>query len=187
MKKIWIPLVIFLVIIIVMLIGMYNTFVTKDQAVNKAWAQVENVMQRRADLINNLVETVKGYASHERGTFIEVAKARAQIQSAKTVGEMIDADNQLTSALSKLMLVVERYPELKANQNFLALQDELAGTENRISVERKRYIEAVNDYNSYAKKFFRRQMAGLFGFPAEREYFKAVEGAKTPPKVDFSQ
>lgn len=159
-----------------------NTLVELEENTKRAWAQVESVLQRRMDLIPNLVETVKGYAEHEKGVFTEVAEARAKVGGAQTVGEKIQANNQLTSALSRLLLVVERYPDLKANQNFLALQDELAGTENRIAVERKRYNDAAGLYNSTRRKIPYSFFASGF---SEAPYYKAEEGAKTAPKVKF--
>lgn len=165
--------------------GYYNKIVTLDENVDNSWSQVENVLQRRADLIPNLVNTVKGYATHEREVLIQVTEARAKVGGAATREEKIDANNQLTAALARLLLVVERYPDLKASQNFLALQDELAGTENRIAVERHRYNEAVKDYNTYVRRFPKNLMAKLFGYSKEDVYFKAAEGAKDAPKVEF--
>ena len=164
--------------------GNYNTFVRLDQAVKSAWAQVENQLQRRYDLIPNLVETVKGYAKHEREVLTEVTNARAKVGGAGTVPDKIAANNELSGALSRLLLVVERYPDLKANQNFLHLQDELAGTENRIAVERMRYNEAVKVYNQTIKSFPANLLAGMFGF-REAAFFDAPKDAKTAPKVQF--
>ncbi len=164
--------------------GNYNTFVRLDQAVKSAWAQVENQLQRRYDLIPNLVETVKGYAKHEREVLTEVTNARAKVGGAGTVPDKIAANNELSGALSRLLLVVERYPDLKANQNFLHLQDELAGTENRIAVERMRYNEAVKVYNQTIKSFPANLLAGMFGF-REAAFFDAPKEAKTAPKVQF--
>jgi len=164
--------------------GNYNTFVRLDQAVKSAWAQVENQLQRRYDLIPNLVETVKGYAKHEREVLTEVTNARAKVGGAGTVTDKIAANNELSGALSRLLLVVERYPDLKANQNFLHLQDELAGTENRIAVERMRYNEAVKVYNQTIKSFPANLLAGMFGF-REAAFFDAPKEAKTAPKVQF--
>ncbi len=164
--------------------GMYNQFVMLDEGVKTAWAQVENQLQRRFDLIPNLIETVKGYAAHEQETFIGLTNARSKIAGAQTPQAMIDANNALSSALSRLMVVVERYPDLKANQNFIRLQDELAGTENRLSVERRRYNEAVRMYNQKIRSFPERIFAGMFGF--ERANLFEVEGeAKQAPKVKF--
>jgi len=164
--------------------GNYNTFVRLDQAVKSAWAQVENQLQRRYDLIPNLVETVKGYAKHEREVLTEVTNARAKVGGAGTVPDKIAANNELSGALSRLLLVVERYPDLKANQNFLHLQDELAGTENRIAVERMRYNEAVKVYNQTIKSFPANLLAGMFGFK-DGAFFDAAQEAKTAPKVQF--
>ncbi len=164
--------------------GNYNKFVRLDQTVKSAWAQVENQLQRRFDLIPNLVETVKGYARHEKDVLIEVTNARAKVGGAGTVPDKIAANNELSGALSRLLLVVERYPDLKANQNFLHLQDELAGTENRIAVERMRYNEAVKVYNQTIKSFPANLIAGMFGFK-EGAFFDAPKEAKTAPKVQF--
>jgi LemA protein len=171
-----------LVILAGSVIGWRNTLVGLDEQVKKTWGNVENQLQRRMDLIPNLVETVKGYASHEKEVLISVTKARASVAGAGTTQEKIDANNQLTSALSRLLVVVEKYPDLKANQNFLALQDELAGTENRISVERTRYNEAVNAFNATRRKIPYSFFAGSF---PEAAYFKAATEAKEAPKVSF--
>lgn len=164
--------------------GQYNGLVTEDEAVKAGWAQVENQLQRRYDLIPNLVETVKGYAAHERETLEAVTEARARVGGAGTVDEKIEANQQLTSALSRLLLVVERYPDLKANQNFIRLQDELAGTENRISTERRRYNELVQSYNTRVRSFPTNIFAGMFGFERAPVYESAAE-AQTAPRVDF--
>ncbi len=164
------------------LIGWRNKLVVLDEEVKKAWANVDNQLQRRMDLIPNLVETVKGYAAHEEKVLTEVTKARASVAGAGTPQEKIEANNQLTSALSRLLVVVEKYPDLKANQNFMALQDELAGTENRISVERKRYNEAVNAFNGTRRRIPYSFFAG--SFPAAA-YFEAAPEAKSAPKVTF--
>ncbi|MBN1282221.1 MAG: LemA family protein [Proteobacteria bacterium] len=166
-------------------VGRYNQLVTVNESVTTAWAQVENVLQRRNDLIPNLVNTVKGYAAQEQKVFIDVTEARAKVGGATTVPEKVEANNQLTAALGRLLLVVERYPDLKSNQNFLALQDELAGTENRIAVERMRYNEAVKAYNVFVRRFPNNLLAGIFGYSRENVYFKAEEGAKEAPEVDF--
>ena len=164
--------------------GTYNNFVSMDESVKSAWSQVENQLQRRADLIPNLVETVKGYAKQEKDVFIEVTNARAKVGGAGSIPEKIQANNELSSALSRLLVVVENYPELKSNQNFLKLQDELAGTENRIAVERRRYNEAVQKYNVGVRSFPANLMASLFGFkPAT--FFEAPEAAKAAPPVKF--
>src|SRR5512137_1614361 len=164
--------------------GTYNQFVTLDEGVKSAWAQVENQLQRRYDLIPNLVETVKGYAKQEKEVLVEVTNARARVGGATTVPDKISANNELTGALSRLLVVVERYPELKSNQNFLRLQDELAGTENRVSVERKRYNDAVKIYNQAIRTFPANFVAGMFGFK-EATFFKVEEAAKAAPKVKF--
>ena len=165
-------------------IGTYNKLVKLDEEVKSAWAQVENQLQRRNDLIPNLVETVKGYAKHEKELLVEVTKARASVSGAKNIEEKIKANNQLTSALSRLLVVVERYPDLKANENFLRLQDELAGTENRLAVERRRYNETVKRYNTALRSFPTNLVARFFGFK-EATFFKAPESAKQVPKVKF--
>lgn len=164
--------------------GTYNNFVTLDETVKTAWAQVENQLQRRYDLIPNLVETVKGYAKQEKDVFVEVTNARAKVGGAGSVPDKINANNELTSALSRLLIVVERYPDLKSNQNFMRLQDELAGTENRIAVERKRYNDAVRIYNIAVKSFPANILAGMFGF-APATLFEAPAAAKTAPQVKF--
>jgi len=164
--------------------GNYNRFVRLDQTVKSAWAQVENQLQRRLDLIPNLVETVKGYAKQEKDVMIEVTNARAKVGQAATVPDKIAANNELSGALSRLLLVVEKYPDLKSNQNFLHLQDELAGTENRIAVERMRYNEAVKIYNQTIKSFPANLIAGMFGFK-EAAFFEAPKEAKAAPKVQF--
>jgi LemA protein len=164
--------------------GNYNTFVTLDEAVKSSWAQVENQLQRRYDLIPNLVETVKGYAKQEKDVLIEVTNARAKVGGAGSVPEKISANNELSSALSRLLVVVERYPDLKSNQNFLHLQDELAGTENRIAVERKRYNDAVKTYNVAIRSFPANLLAGMFNFQAAT-FFEAPAQAKAAPQVKF--
>ena len=164
--------------------GTYNQFVRLDEAVKASWSQVENQLQRRYDLIPNLVETVKGYAAHEKEVLTEVTNARARVGGAATVDEKIKANNELTGALSRLLVVVERYPDLKANQNFIRLQDELAGTENRIAVERRRYNEVVQAYNVAIRSFPANLFAGLFGFKAAA-FFEAPAAAKTVPEVKF--
>ncbi len=166
------------------LISRYNTMVTGNEAIDEAWAQVENVLQRRADLIPNLVETVKGYAAQEKQIFIEVAEARSRLAGAVNPREAAAANEGLTTALGRLLAIAENYPDLKSNQNFLRLQDELAGSENRIAVERRRYNESVRTYNASIKRFPNNFLAGTFGFD-EREYFEAEEAAKEVPKVDF--
>src|SRR4030043_339429 len=160
----------------------YNQFVVLDENVKTSWAQVENQLQRRYDLIPNLVETVKGYAKQEKSVLVEVTNARARVGGAGTVPDKIAANNQLSGALSRLLLVVERYPDLKSNQNFMRLQDELAGTENRIAVERMRYNEAVKAYNEAIRTFPGNIIAGMFSFK-ESPYFEAPKDAKTAPQA----
>ncbi len=164
--------------------GTYNSLVRLDEGIKGAWAQVENQLQRRYDLIPNYVETVKGYARHEKEVFLKVTEARSKVGGATNVKDKIEANNQLSSALSRLLLVVERYPDLKANQNFIRLQDELAGTENRIAVERRRYNEAVKTYNVKIRSFPTNILAGMFDFTMA-EFFKVAEIAKEVPKVKF--
>ena len=163
----------------------YNRLVVLDENVNSAWAQVETVLQRRYDLIPNLVNTVKGYAKQEAGVLTEVTRLRSQWSQAKTPAQKAQAATALEGALGRLMVVVERYPDLKSNQNFLALQDELAGTENRVAVERRRYNEAVRAYNAAIRRFPANIVAGLFGFQRREAYFKAEQGAEKAPKVQF--
>ena len=162
----------------------YNRFVALDEGVKASWAQVENQLQRRYDLIPNLVETVKGYASHESETLIEVTNARARVGQSQNPQEKMEANNALSSALGRLLVVVEQYPDLKANQNFIRLQDELAGTENRIAVERRRYNEQVREYNQRLRTFPDNVVANMFGFE-RAELFQAVEESKQAPKVEF--
>ena len=163
-----------------------NEMVRKNEAIKQAWAQVDVVLQRRADLIPNLVETVKGYAKQEQTVFGDIANARAGLLNAKTPADKIAANGQLDGALGRLLAIVENYPDLKSNQNFMALQDELAGTENRIAVERRRYNEAIQDYNTYIGLFPNSIFAAWAGFQRNNDYFAASEGARQAPKVDFS-
>jgi len=164
--------------------GTYNRFVSMDETVKGAWAQVENQLQRRYDLIPNLVETVKGYAKQEKDVLVEVTNARARVGGAGTVPDKIKANNELSGALSRLLVVVERYPDLKSNQNFIRLQDELAGTENRIAVERMRYNDAVKAYNVAIRSFPANLFAGMFGFE-KAAFFEAPAVAKATPQVKF--
>ena len=164
-----------------------NQMAIKREAVNSAWSQVDVVLQRRADLIPNLVETVKGYAAQEQAVFGEIARARSALLNAKTPADKIAANQQLDSALGRLLVVVENYPQLKSNENFLRLQDELAGTENRIAVERRRYNEVVQDYNTYISLFPNNLIASMSGFARNDAYFKADEGARQAPKVNFEK
>jgi LemA protein len=162
----------------------YNTMVTQSEQVDAAWSEVENQLQRRNDLIPNLVNTVKGFAAQEQDVLVKVTEARSRVAGAGTPEQKIQASNELSGALSRLLVVVEKYPELKSNQNFLRLQDELAGTENRLAVARMRYNEVVREYNTTIKKFPTNLMASVFGFQA-KPYFEAPEGAKEAPKVEF--
>jgi len=164
----------------------YNTFVGQEEAIKAQWAQVENQLQRRNDLIPNLVETVKGYAQHEESVFKDVADARTQLLSAKSPEEKIGAANRETSALGRLLAIAENYPQLKANEQFNRLMDELAGTENRLAVERMRYNEKVQEYDTSRRRFPANLTAKMFGFK-EYPYFQAPPDAKTVPKVNFSK
>ena len=166
-------------------VSRHNQMAIKREAVNAAWAQVDVVLQRRADLIPNLVQTVKGFAVHEEQVFSEIAQARSALIGARTPSEKIAANGALDSALSRLLVITENYPQLKSNENFLRLQDELAGTENRIAVERRRYNEAVQGYNTYISLFPNSLVASLSGFTRNDAYFKTEEGARTAPKVNF--
>src|SRR6202049_4360194 len=164
----------------------YNKFVGQEEAIKAQWAQVENQLQRRNDLIPNLVETVKGYAAHEEGVFKEIADSRSRLLSAKSPDETIAAANQQTSALGRLLLIVENYPNLKANEQFNGLMDELSGTENRIAVERMRYNERVQEYDTARRQFPANLTAKVFGFK-EYPFFAAPPEAKQVPKVNFSK
>lgn len=183
-------LLIVVVLVLIILIpflylkGTYNSLVTLDESVKGAWAQVENQLQRRYDLIPNLVETVKGYAKQEREVFVQVTEARSRVGGAASITDKIGANNQLSSALSRLLLVVERYPELKSNTNFIRLQDELAGTENRIAVERRRYNEMVKTFNIKIRRFPTNLIAGMFGFE-KATFFEVPEERQEAPQVKF--
>ncbi len=183
-------LIVIIVIVLIILIpflylkGTYNSLVTMDEEIKGAWAQVENQLQRRYDLIPNLVETVKGYAAHEREVFIQVTEARSKVAGAANIPDKIAANNDLSAALSRLLVVVERYPELKANTNFIRLQDELAGTENRIAVERRRYNEMVKAFNARIRRFPTNIVAGMFGFE-KAAYFEVPQERQEAPKVKF--
>ena len=184
-KKIWIGLGVLALLIILFIVGTYNSLVRLDNTVDNKWADVETQYQRRVDLIPNLVNTVKGYAAHEKDLFTEITKLRSQWASARgNVQRQIQTANQIDSASSRLLLVAENYPDLKASTNFLALQDELAGTENRIAVARQRYNEAVKNLNIKTETFPSNMVANMFGFD-EREYFEAIEGAEVAPTVEF--
>ncbi len=182
------------IVLAAMFVKPYNKMVQKDEECSKAWANVENAYQRRLDLIPNLVKTVQGAADYEKGTLTEVIEARAKATSVQvdpsnlteeSIAKFQSAQDQLGSALSRLMVVVERYPELKANENFLELQAQLEGTENRIAVERGKFNETVNDYNSYIRRFPNNIIAGMFNFD-KKGYFKATEGADKAPDVEFN-
>jgi LemA protein len=185
MKRLLMVLLVLAVIIILPVIAVYNGIVSKHETITAKWAQVENQLQRRNDLIPNLVNTVKGYAAHEKTVFEDVTKARSQWAGASTVEEKVRAAAAVDSALARLLLVVENYPNLKADQTFLRLMDELSGTENRIAVERMRYNEAVKDYNITVRVFPGNIVAGIFGYKPATEYFKAEEKAKAVPEVKF--
>lgn len=167
-------------------VGRRNQMAIKREAVNAAWAQVDVVLQRRADLIPNLVETVKGFAIQEQTVFGDIAKARSALLGASTPAGKIAANGQLDGALGRLLVIVENYPQLKSNENFMRLQDELAGTENRIAVERRRYNETIQDYNTYISLFPNSLVASLGGFARNDAYFKTDEGARTAPKLNFN-
>jgi len=168
-----------------MYVGRRNQMVIKNQAVEAQWHQVDVDLQRRADLIPNLVETVKGYAAQEQTVFGDIAKARSALLSAQSPSERIAANAQVEGALGRLLVIVENYPQLKSNENFLRLQDELAGTENRIAVERRRYNEAVQDYNTYIGLFPNNIFAGWAGFKPNNAYFSVTENGREVPKVAF--
>ncbi len=166
-------------------VGRRNEMVRKQEQVNAAWSQVDVVLQRRADLIPNLVETVKGYAAQEQKVFGDIANARAALLAARNPQEKIAANGQLDGALGRLLAIVENYPQLRSNENFLRLQDELAGTENRIAVERRRYNETVQDYNTYISLFPNNLVAGFAGFSRNNAYFKAEAASRQAPRVQF--
>jgi len=197
MKKGWIILIVVVVVLLMIysfLKNNYNALVTLEENVNQAWAQVSNQYQRRADLIPNLVETVKGYAAHEKETFAAVTEARAKIGQLTVTPEVLNnpeafarfqqVQGEIGSVLSRLMAISENYPQLKANENFLALQSQLEGTENRIAVERKRFNETVQMYNTTIRRFPTNILAGMFGF-GKKLYFEAQPGAEVAPKVEF--
>jgi LemA protein len=193
MKKILLGSIAAIILFVIFFFGWFisvnNTLVSLDENVKTKWAQVENVYQRRADLIPNLVSTVKGYAKHEADVLEEVTKARSQVgqvhvDSSDDLKKFDQAQGQLTSALSRLLVVSEKYPDLKADKSFLALQSQLEGTENRITIERQRFNEAAQEYNTYLRKFPQSLIAGMRNFH-EKAYFEADAGAKTAPKVEF--
>lgn len=192
MKKIIIPivvsvglLVVLIIAAIVLLVPRYNQFVNLDEAVNEELAQIETQLERRADLIPNLVSTVQGYADQESEIFTAVAEARTQIGNASDVDELSDANDNMTSALSRLIALQENYPDLKSDTQFTGLRDELAGTENRIAVARQDYNTVVADYNRNTRTFPGNLVAGLFGFN-EKDYFEASETSREVPEVDFN-
>ncbi len=184
MNKTVLGIVAVVLIAVMMIFSGYNSLVSMNENVNGKWSQVENQLQRRNDLIPNLVSTVKGYAAHESEVFQAVSDARAKLGGAKTVSDVNAANSEVTSALSRLLMVAENYPDLKANTNFLQLQDELAGTENRIAVARKDYNDSVQGFNAKIKSLPTSLYAGMLGFNA-RDYFKVEESAKAVPKVQF--
>ncbi len=188
MKKIWIVLGVILVVVIMAFSwykGGYNQAIAKDEAVKSAWAQVDNQLQRRNDLIPNLISTVKGFAAHEKEIFTEVTRLRSQWGKSASIGSKIENANAMGGALSRLLLVAENYPQLKSNENFLSLQAQLEGTENRIAVERMRYNLTVKDFNRFQRLFFGRFFAAQAGVTEPAAYFEAVEGASKVPEVKF--
>jgi LemA protein len=188
MKKVLIALgviVIVALIVVGSLVGSRNRFVAADENINSQWSEVDTQIQRRADLIPNLVNTVKGFASHETEVFNGIAEARAKLAGARSIPEKISANNQMDSALSRLLVVVENYPQLKSDKNFIALQDELSGTENRIAVARRNYNLALQNYNTMIRTFPGNIAASMFGFQKKDAYFQASESAKAVPQVNF--
>jgi LemA protein len=173
-----------IVILIFTYIGIYNSLIKTNENVNNKWAQVETQYQRRVDLIPNLVSTVKGYANFEQKTLTDITALRSQWQNAKTPEEKVDSANQIESTLSKLLVIAENYPDLKANQNFIALQDELANTENKIAVERGRYNDAVKEFNTKIKIFPESMVAKRLGY-TDRKYFESKPGSDEAPKINF--
>lgn len=187
MKALGLGVVVILILVGVMamsVIGTYNSFVQMDESIKAAWAQINNQLQRRADLIPNLVNTVKGYAAHERDVLARLADARARLAGARSPQDAVAANDQLSGALARLLVIVEQYPQLKADQTFIRLMDELAGTENRIAVERRRYNEEVQAYNQARRRFPGSMIAGMFGFN-EAVYFDVPQSAREAPRVDF--
>ena len=185
MKKILIGLAVVIVLLIISFVSVYNGIVSKHETITAKWAQVENQLQRRNDLIPNLVNTVRGYTAYEQKVLTDVTNARSAWAKAGTIEEKVKAASQTDAALSRLLLVVENYPNLKADQTFLRLMDELSGTENRIAVERMRYNEAVKDFNITVRSFPGNIIGGMYGYKPATEYFKAEEKAKTVPEVKF--
>ena len=188
MKKVWVVLIV-IVLAVLIFGGMYvsarNTMVRKNETIKSDWAQVSVVLERRADLIPNLVATVKGVAAQEVTVFTAVANARANLMNAQSPKDKIAANQQLDGALVKVLALTENYPQLRSNESFLRLQDELAGTENRIAVERRRYDDAIQDYNAYIGQFPNNLFAGWAGFQRNDAYFAATPAAQQPPKVEF--
>ena len=185
MKRMLIVVAVIVAFLLISFVGVYNNLVSSNENTKAAWAQVENVLQRRADLIPNLVNTVKGYAAHEKSVIEEVTRARSAWTQANTQEDRIKAASSMDSALSRLLLIAENYPTLKADNTFLKLQDELAGTENRIAVERMRYNDAVRHYNVLLRTFPSNMVANMFGFKSFVEYFKAEAKAQSVPEVKF--
>ncbi|MFR1707333.1 MAG: LemA family protein [Clostridium sp.] len=183
--KIFLPIIIIVILIAIFLVGNYNSLTTLNQKVNAAESNIDTQLQRRSDLIPNLVNTVKGYASQEKEIFTDVANARAKLAGASNISEQAEADSELSSALSRLLVVVERYPDLKSNQNFLDLSVQLEGTENRIAIARQDYNNTVTEYNTKRLRFPTNITASLFGFD-EKPFYKASAGATEVPSVDFS-
>lgn len=184
MRKVLIPVLVIVVLIGFLLGSSYNSLVSMEEGVDGSWAQVENVLKRRADLIPNLIETVKGYASHEEKVLREITEARSRVQASNTPEEYAESNEELNQAIDNLNIVVENYPELKANENFSELQAELASTENKISTERMRYNEAVQSYNGRIRRFPTNIIAGIFNFD-RREYFEISGEDAEVPEVDF--
>ncbi|OQA48963.1 MAG: LemA family protein [Bacteroidetes bacterium ADurb.Bin302] len=189
-KGLWIIIAV-VAVIVVWIFSSYNGMITMEESVNSAWSQVENQYQRRMDLVPNLVNTVKGYAAHEEGTLTAVVEARAKatnltvdINDAESLAKYQETQGELSKAMSRLMMITENYPDLKANQNFLQLQAQLEGTENRISTERKRFNEAVQSFNTKIRRFPNSLIAGIFGF-AQKPYFEADQAASVAPTVNF--
>ncbi len=188
MKKSTIAIIVVVVILIAIIAGLvssYNGVVSLSEEVDNKFATIDTMLQRRADLIPNLVNTVKGYTNQEQAVIDSVTDARAKLAGANSVGEKANADQELSTALSNLLVVVENYPDLKSSQNFINLSDELAGTENRIATARKDYNDAVREYNTKIKRFPTNIVSGMFGY-GEREYFQASEGSEEVPTVDFN-
>jgi LemA protein len=183
--KKFVPVIIVLAIVLVAVFGFYfgtkNSLITQDENIGAAWSEIDNQLQRRSDLIPNFVNTVKGYAAHEEGLFTEIANARARLAGGGSVEDKAEGYNAMQSALSRLLVVVEQYPELKANANFIALQDELAGTENRIAVARNRYNDSVRGFNTRIRTF----PGSLFAGFNPRQYFEISESARAAPQVEF--